>query len=331
MFDPLLWVLHHFVTHYAGQTTQGDTDDDDGGDDHGDYFDQTFDYNPKSKKADRLLQKSRSMNRHRLLQGSDITDEIDAFSFMDSKSKNRRKGSVGKKSPSKSPPQQQSQPRSQPSTSHDSFQSDEMPLPDYVMKEKAESYNQDQDIDQYNAFIESENKYFESEYLIEKEIGTGDFGTVYLATKRSNGMKVACKSILKKPVEEYALESIPPPRCHLPNPLVDSEKQPAAQCMSPRPPTLYVAHEAVIQMYLSRPGHENPYVLRVLDYITLENEFMLIMDYLDESWMSLASYMNEKIRLDIEDARKIIREIVNGMISLKQHGVFHKDLHGMVQ
>ncbi|KAH6583586.1 hypothetical protein BASA61_007917 [Batrachochytrium salamandrivorans] len=261
MFDPLLWVLHHFVTHYAGQTTQGDTDDDDGGDDHGDYFDQTFDYNPKSKKADRLLQKSRSMNRHRLLQGSDITDEIDAFSFMDSKSKNRRKGSVGKKSPSKSPPQQQSQPRSQPSTSHDSFQSDEMPLPDYVERLEVESYYQGWNADQYDVFVGEEIKYFGSEYFIKKKLSKGQSGMVHLAIKRSNGLKVTCKFIRKKRVEKYALESIPPPRCNLRNPLGRPKDQSAAQCMSPRPPNLYVAHELLLQMYLSRPGHENPYVL----------------------------------------------------------------------
>ncbi|KAH9263353.1 hypothetical protein BASA83_013267 [Batrachochytrium salamandrivorans] len=174
MFDPLLWVLHYFITHYAGQTTQGDTDDDD------DYFDHASDYNPKSKKSDRLLQKSRfmdrhwslqesgipnrsdafsfmdskskksgrllqrfgSMNKHGPFQESDIPDESDASSFMDSKSKNRRKGSVGKKSPSKPPPQQQSQPRSQSSTSYDSSQFYEMLLPDYVGKKEAGSYTQ---------------------------------------------------------------------------------------------------------------------------------------------------------------------------------------------
>ncbi|KAH9263327.1 hypothetical protein BASA83_013304 [Batrachochytrium salamandrivorans] len=277
---------------------QGDTDDDDG-----DYFDHASDYNPKSKKADRLLQKSRSMDRHWSLQESDISDEIDAFSytgskskkvgrllqrlssmistdpsrkmtyldesdassFMDSKSRKGRKGSVGKKSPSKPSSQQQSQPGSQPSTSHDSSQSDEMPLPVRVERLEVESYYQSQNPDQYNAFVEEETMYFESEYFIRKE-----------------------------------LESTPPPRCNLRNPLGRSKDQSVAQCMSPRPPTLYVAHEAVIQMYLSRPGHENPYVLRVLDYITLENEFMLITDHLDGSWMNLLSYINEKIRLGIE-------------------------------
>ncbi|KAH6576115.1 hypothetical protein BASA60_004670 [Batrachochytrium salamandrivorans] len=198
---------------------------------------------------------------------------------------------------SKSPPQQQSQPRSQSSTSHDSFQFDEMPLPDYVEKLEVESYNQDQEIDQYNAFIEKETKCFESEYSLKKEM------------------------------EKYALESTPPPRCHISNPLSRPKDQSVAQCMSPRPPTLYVAHEAVIQMYLSRPGHENPYVLRVFDYFILKDKFMLITDYFDESWVSLFSYMNEKIRLDIKDARIIIKKVVNAAISLKQQGVFHNDLH----
>ncbi|KAH6576125.1 hypothetical protein BASA60_004680 [Batrachochytrium salamandrivorans] len=107
--------------------------------------------------------------------------------------------------------------------------------------------------------------------------------------------------------------------------------QSAAQCMSPRPPNLYVAHELLLQMYLSRPGHENPYVLMVLDYITLQDKFMLIVDHLDESWMSLLSYMNEKKRLGIDEVRKIIKEVIHAVISLKQHGVFHKNIHGSVK
>ncbi|KAH6590776.1 hypothetical protein BASA50_009154 [Batrachochytrium salamandrivorans] len=368
MVDPLLWVLHHFITHYAGQTTQGDTDDDDG---DGDYFDKTFDYNPKSKKISRFLQKSLSMDRYQLLQKngisdksgassstgfkskkagrflqrlgsmnkykpfqesgtpdeSDILNQSGASSSADSKSKNRRKDSVWKKLLSKSPPQQQSQPRSQSSTSHDSFQFDEMPLPDYVEKLEAESYSQGWNADQYNEFVEEETKWFELEYSLKKEMGKEQYGAIYLAIKKSNGMKVTCKSILKKNVEKYALESTPPPRCHISNPLSRPKDQSVAQCMSPRPPTLYVAHEAVIQMYLSRPGHENPYVLRVFDYFILKDKFMLIMDYFDESWVSLFSYLKKKIRLDIDEVRIIIKKVVNGMISLKQQGVFHNDLH----
>ncbi|KAH6576117.1 hypothetical protein BASA61_000620 [Batrachochytrium salamandrivorans] len=345
---------------------QGDTDDDDG---DGDDFDKTFDYNPKYKKIPRFLQGSRSMDRYQLLQKSDISDksgvysstgskskkvgrllqrlgsmnkygplqesdipdESGASSFMDSKSKNRRKGSVWKKSPSKSSSQQQSQLGSQPSTSQDSFQFDEVLLPNYVEKLEVESYYKGRNADQYNAFVKEETMYFESEYSLEKKLGKEQYGTVYLATRESDGLKVTCKSIPKPSVDEYALESTPPPRCHISNPLSRPKDQSVAQCMSPRPSGLYVPHEVRSQMHLSRPGHENPYVLRVLDYITLENEFMLIMDYLGKSWMNLLSYMNKKIRLGIDEVRIIIKEVINAAISLKQQGVFHKNIHGMFQ
>ncbi|KAH9263325.1 hypothetical protein BASA83_013302 [Batrachochytrium salamandrivorans] len=230
---------------------QGDTDDD------GDYFDHASDYNPKSKKAGRLLQKSRSMDRHRLLRESGISDKSGASSSTGSKSKKagrllQRLRSMNKHGPlrendipdeSDASSSADTKPKkvSQPSTSHDSFQSNEVLLPNYVEKSKVESYYQSQNPEQYNAFVEEETKYFGSEYLIEKKK-------------------------LGRPKD-----------------------QPAAQCMSPRPSKLYVPHEVRFQMYLSRPGHENPYVLRVLDYFILKDKFMLIMDYLGKSWMSLLS------------------------------------------
>ncbi|KAH6590778.1 hypothetical protein BASA50_009156 [Batrachochytrium salamandrivorans] len=403
MFDPLLWALHHFVIHYAGQTTQGDTDDDD---DDGD-FDKTFDSNPKyrkiprflqgsrsmdrhsllkgddipnqsgassstgskSKKADRFLQRLRSMNKYKpfqendisdesgassstgskskkigrflreprsmdqygLLQGDDISDESDTSSSTDLKSRKRRKGSVWEESPSKSPPQQQSLPVSQPSTSYDPPQSDEILLPRYMGKKEAESYLQSHNPEQYSAFIEDETKYFILTYSLKKILGEGGYGAVYLATKKSDGMEVACKSIPRQNVYYYALELKPPPRCNLRNPLVGSDEQSVEQCMSPRPSGLYVAHEAILQMYLSQPGNASPYVARALDYITLQDRFMLIMEYLGKSWMTLFSYMKERIRLDIKDACNIIKEVINAVIDLKQHGVFHKNIHSMSQ
>ncbi|KAH6564784.1 hypothetical protein BASA62_007723 [Batrachochytrium salamandrivorans] len=103
MFDPLLWVLHHFVTpHYAGQTTQGNTDD-------GDDANQAS----GSKDAASLLHRADSLRRTRELR------ENKASSSADPKSKNGRKDSVWKKSLSKSLPRQQSPPGPQQSTSHD--------------------------------------------------------------------------------------------------------------------------------------------------------------------------------------------------------------------
>ncbi|KAH6590098.1 hypothetical protein BASA61_005391 [Batrachochytrium salamandrivorans] len=95
-------------------------------------------------------------------------------------------------------PQQKSPPEPQPSTSYDPPQSDEMPLPIRVGKSEAESYRQGQNADQYNAFTKEETEYFELEYSRKKKLGQGSFGVVFLATKESNGMEVAYKSISKK-------------------------------------------------------------------------------------------------------------------------------------
>ncbi|KAH6578655.1 hypothetical protein BASA61_000120 [Batrachochytrium salamandrivorans] len=83
----------------------------------------------------------------------------------------------------------------------------------------------------------------------------------------------------------------------------------------------------LLQTYLSRPGRENPYVPTTFDYIALEGGYILLMEYLDEKWIALSSYAKKKRRLDIEEARNIIKEIVNAMISLKQNGVLHGDLN----
>ncbi|KAH6596889.1 hypothetical protein BASA50_004823 [Batrachochytrium salamandrivorans] len=208
-----------------------------------------------------------------------------------------------------------------------SSQSDEMSLPVYLGKSEIESYSQSWDTEQYHRFIAGEARYFGSTYFTVKILGGGSFGMVYLATKNSNGLKVVYKAISNLKIHPYALESSPPPRCHIPNTLNRHKKQSVAQCMSPRPPNLMVPHELLLQMYLSRPGHENPYVPKALDYFILEDEYILVMEYLDEKWVSLSRYLKEKIRLDIETARDILREIVNAMMFLKRQGVVHNDIH----
>ncbi|KAH6585326.1 hypothetical protein BASA60_000615 [Batrachochytrium salamandrivorans] len=264
----------------------------------------------------------------RPLQESNILDQSGAPSSADFQLEVECTGGRWLRKISKSCSQQQSPLELRPSTLHDPPQSDEMSLPAYAGESEVESYRQGQNTDQYREFIAGENKYFKSEYLFEDILGKGDSAMVYLATKKSNGMKVAYKSILKKPVEKYAFESNPRPRCHIPSPLVGFEEQSVAQCMSSRPANLLFPHEFALQMYLSRPGRENPYVPTTFDYIALEDEYILVMEHLDEKWSTLSKYVEKKGQLDIEEARNIIKEIVNAMISLKQHGVLHGDLNG---
>ncbi|KAH6584660.1 hypothetical protein BASA61_007305 [Batrachochytrium salamandrivorans] len=301
MFDPLLWVLPYFITHYAGQTTQGDTND--GGD-----ANQASD----SKKVTGLPQRVRPLSLKRPLQESNTPDQRSTSASTDRQPRKECIGGYWPRKLSKSCPQQQSQPEPLPSTSYDHPQLNEMPLPAYVRKSEAESYSKIRETDQYIAFTEEEAMYFESEYLSEKIIGEGLHGMVYLATRKSDGKKVACKSIPYTKKYIYTLESVPPPRCHLPSPLVLSKEPSVAQCMSSRPPNLLVPHEFALQMYLSRPGYENPYVPTTFDYFILKNKYILVMEYFDEQWVSLSSYVKERGRLDIEHARDIIKEIVKG-------------------
>ncbi|KAH6583455.1 hypothetical protein BASA60_001442 [Batrachochytrium salamandrivorans] len=202
-----------------------------------------------------------------------------------------------------------------------------MPLPAYFQVGKFQYYTYFRKTKQYPEFTKEEAIYFESEYFFKKKLGQGKYGAVSLATRKSNDMEVAYKSIPKSKVRKYTLESTLISICHLRNPLVGSEEPSVAQCMSSRPPDLPVPYEFALQIYLSRPGRENLYVPMVFDYIVLKNEYIVVMEYFDDKWVTLFSYLMERKHLDTSKSRDIIREIVNGMIYLKQYGILHDDIH----
>ncbi|KAH9274122.1 hypothetical protein BASA83_003424 [Batrachochytrium salamandrivorans] len=289
----------------------------------GDGVDQASGYNQDTS----LPLEATSTTLPTILQASNTPDQSSTSPSTDRQPEEECKSGHGIQQISKSCPQQQSPPEPQSSTSYDHPQSNEMPLPAYAGESEVESYREIWETDQYRAFTKKEVRYFESEYSCKKKLGEGGFGMVYLAIRKSDGMEVAYKSIINFKVRKYATEFSPPPRCHLRNPLVLSEEQSVAQCMSSRPPNLLVPYEIMLQTYLSRPGYENPYVPVVFDYFIFESECILVMEHLDEKWVNLSKYMEEKGRLDILHARRIIKEIVNGMIYLKQYGIMHGDLH----
>ncbi|KAH9265074.1 hypothetical protein BASA83_011400 [Batrachochytrium salamandrivorans] len=293
MFDSLLWVLYHFVTHYSGQTTQGDKNG--------------VDQASGSKDATSSLQGTTPTTLPTTLQEGNTPDQSGASSSADPQSEKDCTGGHGIRRVSKSCPQPPSPPGSQPSTLHVLPKPGEMTLPVYLGKSEAKPYLRGQKTSQYDAFIASEIKYYKLEYSRKRKLGEGGSGKVYLATRNSDGMKVAYKSISYKDVDDYTLEPSPPPICHLRNSLVPSEETSVAQCMSSRPPNLLLSYELLLQMYLSRPGHENPYVPTTFDYITLKKK--------------------GKERPDIVDARDIIKKIVEAMIHLKQYGILHNDVN----
>ncbi|KAH6575053.1 hypothetical protein BASA62_002143 [Batrachochytrium salamandrivorans] len=313
MFDPLLWVLPHFVTHYAGQTTQGNT--------NGDGVDQAS----GSKDVTSLPLEADDLNLPRIPWRTKASSKNGASVSADSKPDKGCKGLRWIRKLFRSCTQQQS------STSYDPVQPNEMPLPASVEWEKARSYVAAQNTKEYREFITKETQRFESEYLEKKELGKGSSGAVYMATRKSDGMKVVYKPILNTNIPDYTLEPIPPPVCYIRNHLSRSKKPLVKQCISSRPPNILLPHELGIQLYLSRPGHENPYVAEISDYIILKDKVILVMEYVDNKWISIISYVKKKGPSDIEKARKIIREVVNGMVFLKRHGILHMDIHGKVK
>ncbi|KAH6601073.1 hypothetical protein BASA50_001853 [Batrachochytrium salamandrivorans] len=256
MFDSLLWVLYHFVTHYAGQTTQGNKDGVNGvnGDDQV----------SGSKNTANLLHITTPLTLTTALQEGDTPSQSDASLSADLKPGKECKGGHGIRKISKSCPRHQSPSGSQPSTSHDHPQSDEMPLPAYFRVGIFQYYTYFRKTKQYPGFTKEEARYFASEYSFKKKLGQGKYGVVSLATRKSNGMEVAYKSIPKSKVRKYTLESSSLLICHLRNSPALSEEQSVEQCMSSRPPNPLVPYEFLLQKYLSRLGHENPYVPMVL-------------------------------------------------------------------
>ncbi|KAH6596549.1 hypothetical protein BASA50_005048 [Batrachochytrium salamandrivorans] len=320
MFDSLLWVLYHFVTHYAGQTTQGDKND--GG---------SANQASGSKDATSSLQGTTPTTLPTTLQEGNTPDQSGASSSADPQPEEECTGGHGIRRVSKSCPQPPSPPGSQPPTLHVLPKSYEMTLPVYLGKSEAKPYLRDQKTDQYDAFIASEIKYAKLEYPNKKKLSEGDFGKVYLVTRKSDGMEVIYKSIPYKHVDDYTFEPSPPPICHFRNSLVPSEETSVAQCMSSRPPNLLLSYELLLQMYLSRPGHEDLYFPTTFDYITLKKKYILVMEYFGGSWVTLFNYVEGKERPDIVDARDIIKKIVEAMIHLKQYGILHNDVNGMFQ
>ncbi|KAH6564247.1 hypothetical protein BASA61_006343 [Batrachochytrium salamandrivorans] len=317
MFDPLLWVLPHFITpHYAGQTTQGNTNE-------GDDVDQASDFNSKPNKIPRLLQETNPTAPPTALQESDTSDQSDASSLADLRLEEERRNRDWLLNVFRT--RTQSLPEPEPPALPDFPRFGTTP-PVCLRGAEAELYRQNQNTDEYNAFTASEVKYLESEYSIKEVIDRGHYGVTYRAVRKSDGRSVAYKSIRKLSVSLYALESSPSLICYLRDSLVYSNKPSVEQFLPSRPSNLLIPWELAVQMHLSQPGRENPHIQKAFDYAVLEDEYVLIMELLDKQWETFSIFVDKNIRIDIEHARDITRKVVEVMVSLKKQGVVSTDI-----
>ncbi|KAH6593714.1 hypothetical protein BASA50_007150 [Batrachochytrium salamandrivorans] len=200
--------------------------------------------------------------------------------------------------------------------------------PTCMTPEESKPYLLIQKNDEHRRFFEEEDMYFKSEYRSVRRLGQGSFGIVHLAIKKSSGLEVVYKAIKKKNVSLYTLESSPPPECHSTEIPALYGKHAGARCMSSRPHNLLLPFEVKVQEYLSKPGYVNPSVPVVIDYIVRENEYILVMEYSGEDWVSLDKYMTKHGKFSVDKARLIIKEVITALLSLKKLGVLHGDIAG---
>ncbi|KAH9246905.1 hypothetical protein BASA81_015513 [Batrachochytrium salamandrivorans] len=173
---------------------------------------------------------------------------------------------------------------------------------------------------EYSKFIECEDKYLETEYLYVKEPGTSKYGDdIQVATTKFDGSQVLLKTIEKKDVDLYQLESTSSSKTHV----LKIDNEGGRKCKLPKPLNLLLPYEAEMQKYLTQPDHGSPYVLQVFDYAVKEDAYVLVMEYPGEGWMALDRYTTEQGKLSVVEVRLIAREVLKALLSLNAFGVVH--------
>ncbi|KAH9269472.1 hypothetical protein BASA83_008421 [Batrachochytrium salamandrivorans] len=221
--------------------------------------------------------------------------------------------------------QQQQQPELQQTTLHANPPSDRPTLirPDYATRSDFKSYSLVQGTDEYTQFVKDENKYFKSEYHSKRRSSHRVFDDVRLAIKMSGGSKVLYKVIEKDDVESYTRESSPPSECHSTEISTLDGKHAGAGCMSPRPQGLLLPFEIEAQNYVSKSDYGSSFVLGVIDYIITKETYILVIEYPGENWMALDKYMKEHDKFSVSEARSIIKEVIQALLSFKKLGISH--------
>ncbi|XDV47276.1 hypothetical protein PO909_016955 [Leuciscus waleckii] len=144
---------------------------------------------------------------------------------------------------------------------------------------------------------ESSTESFESLYNVEKLIGSGVFGRVFLGTRKFDGKKVAIKRIRKSDND-----------CYL---------------YIPGNPELLVTEVALLMMMRREPI--SPFVIQLYEWFEHPKEFTLVMEY-PEHYESLYDIITREPWSDWF-SRVVMRQAVRAVLHCIHHGVFHSDIH----
>ncbi|KAG1936356.1 calcium-dependent protein kinase 29-like [Pimephales promelas] len=146
--------------------------------------------------------------------------------------------------------------------------------------------------------VEPNDESFESLYNVDRMIGSGGFGRVFLGTRKFDGKKVAIKRMSKIDNNRYL--DIP----GHPEPLV--------------------TEVALLMMMRREPV--SPFVIRLYEWFEHPREFTLVMEYPDPC-ESLLDFINRHHGVSEPTARVIMRQAVLAVQHCIERGVFHNDIH----
>ncbi|XP_073799030.1 uncharacterized protein isoform X4 [Danio rerio] len=138
-----------------------------------------------------------------------------------------------------------------------------------------------------------------SQFEVGDLIGKGAFGEVYVAShKRRKRVKVALKCMMKSQEDRY-LD-------------VDGHSTPV------------LAEVAMMLRLMNAPRCPN--IIRLHDWVELEDNFVLILEYA-ESCQTLLQYIKDTGDIEENQARRLMRQLIRAVMFCTERGVFHGDIH----
>lgn len=133
---------------------------------------------------------------------------------------------------------------------------------------------------------------FEEKYVVDRQIGSGGFGTVYAGLRIADQTKVAIKYISKRKITKYVKIG---------------------------------DHRLPREVYFLKVVADIEGVIRLLDCYEMEDSFLVVLEC-PSRCQDLFDYITQKGRLEEWHARQFFRQIVETVIRLFNCGVVHLDL-----
>ena len=152
----------------------------------------------------------------------------------------------------------------------------------------------------------NEERTLHGTYLVGSELGSGGFGTVYAAKRRSDQLQVAVKYIPKRLVSRLVR--------------VDPERYPPGMEVVV-PPGTEVPREVDLLLRVS----EVPGVIRLVDYLQDADYYYLVMESVDNC-SDLYDFIGNRGRLTDREAKHIFRQVYEAITQCYNLGVVHRDI-----